>query len=262
MSGNNRDAPVMQKADSSESRSNKQRKVEGSGEVRTEKTNKSFWDLAYKARDKIKIGLILIGAGILLTLIYRWIGWVIPATFIILIAPLTLGLERIITVPSKLVMIYKRKLKHFDLYSIPSKLFRYFDLDSDVSKLTAGSNQPVFLGTDIDLDNFSIDSAWSATANPWDLMVDEEAYMELAHRLDCLIDQDLENITMPEIIGKARAKQNSKRLDENNFDDLERGFDDLPKGRPTEAREHLRKMKKYDKEERKHGGKRNGRTAD
>lgn len=243
MSGNNRDAPVMQKADSSESRSNKQRKVEGSGEVRTEKTNKSFWDLAYKARDKIKIGLILIGAGILLTLIYRWIGWVIPATFIILIAPLTLGLERIITVPSKLVMIYKRKLKHFDLYSIPSKLFRYFDLDSDVSKLTAGSNQPVFLGTDIDLDNFSIDSAWSATANPFDFMVDEDAYMELALRYEKMAQQDIANIAIPQTIGYDLARKNSRRLDEHDFDNLPQDYSNLKKKRPTEAYKRLRDMK-------------------
>jgi len=236
----------------------KQKRVDESGEV----SGRTMADLILMSIDKIKIAIVLGVLTAILAVIWYFTDWIIPVTAAVVMIPAVIGLSKIITVPHKLVMEYKRKLKHFDLYSVPSKLFRHFDIDPRTAKLTAGSNQFVFLCSNADLENYEIETAWPSGANPFDFMIDEDAYMELAHRLDCLIDQDLENITMPEIIGKARAKQNSKRLDENNFDDLERGFDDLPKGRPTEAREHLRKMKKYDKEERKHGGKRNGRTAD
>ena len=236
----------------------KQKRVDESGEV----SGRTMADLILMSIDKIKIAIVLgVLAGIL-AVIWYFTDWIIPVTAAVVMIPAVIGLSKVITVPHKLIMEYKRKLQHFDLYSVPSKLFRHFDIDPRTAKLTAGSNQFVFLCSNADLENFKLDTAWPADANPFDFRIDEDSYMEMAHRLDSVINQDLENIAMPEVIGKMRARENSKRLDENNFDDLERGFDDLPKGRPTEAREHLRKMKKHDKEVKNHGGKRNGRTAD
>ncbi|MFP4143401.1 MAG: hypothetical protein ACLFT7_08680 [Thermoplasmata archaeon] len=231
-----RDPPVLQKASSS-----KQQQVDESGDVQKGMT---FSDLLYRSRDKIKIAIIGGISAAFMILIYWKIGWMIPVTFGVSLIPAIFGFRRIITVPSKLVMEYKRKLEHFDLYSIPNKLFRHFDIDPRTAKLTAGSNHFVFLCSNADLENFQIETAWPAGANPLDFRVDEDAYMELATRFELMSKQDLENIAIPQALGMEKARENSRRLDEHDFDDLPEDYMELKKQRPTEAYDRLRRMKK------------------
>ena len=227
-----RDIPVMQKA-------TKQKRVDESGEV----SGRTMADLILMSIDKIQIAIVLgVFAGIL-AVIWYFTDWIIPVTAAVVMIPAVIGLSKVITVPHKLVMEYKRKLQHFDLYSVPSKLFRHFDIDPRTAKLTAGSNQFVFLCSNADLENFKLDTAWPADANPFDFRIDEDAYFELAKRYEKMAEQDLANIAIPQVLGMERARENSKKLDENDFDDLPEDYSKLKKDRPTEAYDRLKDMK-------------------
>lgn len=231
------DLPVMNK------RSSKNKKVDSDQETR--RYGEMTWkEMIWKSRSKIKLSIaaILIGAGLILC--FKYIGWIIPVTISLAIAPLFLFLKGIISIPRRLVMEYKRKLKHFNLYSIPTKMFRHFDIDPRISKLTAGSNQFVFLCSEADLENYNLKTSWASTANPFDFMVDEDAYMELAIRYEKMAEQDIANIAIPQSIGYDYARKNSEKLDEHDFDDLPEDYSNLKKDRPTEAYDNLKEMKK------------------
>ena len=235
--------PVMQKA-------NDQNTVGKNREIDKSKNERSWRDILLRSSHKIKIYAGFISEAVILSIVWWRIGWIIPVTVGVLIFPLIVGLKKVIKIPTRLVMEYKRKLKHFNLYSIPNKLFRHFDIDPRTAKLTAGSNQFVFLCSNADLENYEIETSWPSVANPFDFRVDEDAYFELAYRYEKMAEQDLANIAIPQAIGMEKARENSRKLDEHDFDDLPEDYMELKKKRPTESYDRLKKMKKVGKNER------------
>jgi len=235
--------PVMQKA-------NDQNTVGKNREIDKSKNERSWRDILLRSSHKIKIYAGLISEAVILSIVWWRIGWIIPVTVGVLIFPGIVGFKKVIKIPTRLVMEYKRKLKHFNLYSIPNKLFRHFDMDPRTAKLTAGSNQFVFLCSNADLENYEIETSWPSVANPFDFRVDEDAYFELAYRYEKMAEQDLANIVIPQALGIEKARENSRKLDEHDFDDLPEDYMELKKKRPTESYDRLKKMKKVGKNER------------
>lgn len=232
----NDDKPTIQK------KSDK-KKVTQQGETKSQPVGLTWKDILWRSRAKLKIWALIIISALGVFLMWHFVNWTLAASFLLPIIPAIFGLKRIIKVPTRLIMEYKRKLKHFNLYSVPNKLFKHFNIDPSSTKLTAGSNQFVFLCSDADMDNKKINTSWAATANPFDFQVDEDAYMELARRYEKMAEQDLANIAIPQAIGMEKARQNSQKLDQHDYDNLPDDSTELKKQRPTEAYDKLKDMK-------------------